>query len=283
MATEHRVLTELAPQIRAANPTIGCPRVVAYRADQGVLALEAIDGPALSVLLFGGAGAAATPPIGALLERCGEWLGMLHRLTRTGERGNPFESLRGELEAPSVARLFRRTGASRLHAEIVATARALELRGAGLASASLCTVHGVFGPYHVLVAGDAIFVIDLESAHVGFPHVDLALFDAYQAFRPPWQRARAARRCPAPVQRKAFIEGYTRHAGPLDPPDHAAVGLARLHALTRFPRAWEILGLSGTAILPRLMWWRWCVRRVWREEAPGLRRAAEAGAAETRA
>jgi len=276
METEHRLLTELIPRISEANPSVGCPRVLAYLPEDGVLALEMIDGPPLSAILFGPARPSEPQVVRRLLERCGEWLGHLHRLTRTAERGNPFAWFRQEFEAPAVERAIRRTGAGRLHADIVAAARRLE--SASTADVARCTVHGIFAPYHVLVHGEGIRVIDLESAHVGYPYVDLALFDAHRAFQSPWARAETARRCPVDEQRRALLDGYQRAAGPLSALDHLALGLARVHAFVRFPRAWQIERRPRTVAKDaiRLAWWRWRLAQVWREDAPALERAAHA-------
>jgi len=274
MATEYRLLAEVAPRISEADPALGCPRALAYRATPGVLALEVVDGPMLSTVLFGIGRQPEARRARRLLEQCGEWLARFHALTRTGEAGNPLEWLHRELEHPGVLPVFRRHGDERLHAEVRDVAAGL-VEAHRAMRVSTCTVHGVFAPYHVIVQGDGIRVIDLESAHVGYPYLDLALFDAYAAFRPPWARALASARLPLPEQRRAFLEGYARHAGPFGPPDRAGLGLARVHALVRFALEWERVR-RGTWLerALRYAWWRRCLRRVWAEEAPALRLAA---------
>jgi hypothetical protein len=270
MATEYHLLTEVAPQISEEDPAIGCPRAFAYLATPGVLALEVVDGPMLSTVLFGLRPRHEARRLRRLIERCGEWLGRFHALTRTDEAGNPFEWLQQRFEHPAVAHVCRRHGIAPLHRELLSIiARLLEAHRD--LRVHTCMVHGVFAPYHVLVQGDGIRVIDLETARVTYPYHDLVSFDAYAAFRPPWTRAMASARLPLDEQRRALAEGYARHAGPFSAPERAVLALARVHALVRFALGWERerQGASPSGIL-RYVWWRRCLRRVWAEEKLAL-------------
>ncbi|HEV8437722.1 MAG TPA: hypothetical protein VGT40_06485 [Methylomirabilota bacterium] len=274
LATEYRLLREVAPRISDTDPAIGCPRVFAYRPGAGVLALEVVDGPMLSTILFGLRPRREARSARRLLERCGEWLARFHALTRTSEEGNPFEWLLQEFEQPGAMHVFRRHGDMGLHADVRDVAARL-LEAHRDLRVPRCTVHGVFAPYHVLVRGESIRVIDLESAHVNYPYLDLALFDAYAAFRPPWARALASARLALPAQRHALVLGYERHAGPLSAAERTVLGLARVHALVRFALEWERLaGSYWPKRVLRYAWWRRCLRRVWAEQMPPLRLAA---------
>jgi hypothetical protein len=279
MATEHRVLTEVAPRISEQNPATRCPRVLAYRPAARLLALEAVDGPTLDSVLFGLAPTRARRQVGRLLELCGEWLARFHELTRTGEEGNPFEWMLEQLTLPAVQAVFDRAAEGPTWVGLCEAAR-------GLCAAhptfrvALCAVHKVFAPYHVLVSDGRIYVIDLETSCTGYPYEDLALFDAYYDMRPPWQTALASTRLPIVEQRRALLRGYARHAPAFREADGLVLRLARLHSLIRLPLYWEGLreGASAKSWL-RWRWWRRRFRAVYAEELAHLQRAARRGLA----
>ncbi|MGH2359592.1 MAG: phosphotransferase family protein [bacterium] len=279
MATEHRVLTEVAPRISHQNPTTRCPRVLAYRPASGLLALEAVDGPTLDSVLFGLAPTRARRRVGRLLELCGEWLARFHELTRTGETGNPFEWMLEQFTLPAVQAVFDRAAEGPTWVGLCEVARGLHAAYPTFRVAR-CAVHKVFAPYHVLVSDGRIYVIDLEASCPGYPYEDLALFDAYYDMRLPWQTALAATRLPIVEQRRALLRGYARYAPAFQEADGLVLRLARLHSLIRLPLHWE--GLRERASPKSWLRWRWWRRRfraAYTEELPHLQHAARRGLA----
>ncbi len=271
MAVEHRLLTEVAPRIWAANPAARCPLVVAYDPKRPLLMLEMVDGRDLKSVLFGRGPAPGPHELLALLGLCGGWLARFHALTRRHEAGDPLAWLVAELEAPEARLVLERALGGQDYRTLHRLAQAVRTRHPTLRT-PLCMAHGVFAPYHVLVQDGRIYVIDLESSHVGYPWEDLALFVGYYDALLPWRRARSAARLDLDRQRQAFLEAYRAHTGPAGPGEDAVMALARLRAVTRIACYRDMAARRRTA-RSRLLrpWLRHRIRVVSREVLGVLR------------
>lgn len=273
--TEHAVLTEIAPKIRAASPLLRCAEVLAYDPERKLLLLEMVEGEPLQAVLFG-LGRGGRRRLTDLLGRCGEWLARFHQLTRTGEEGNPFDWLVEEFDREANREVFHRHAGGDTHRALRGLAERLRRRYSGLRR-PLSRVHGEFAPYHILVSGEAIYILDFEGSRPGFPHEDLAYFIASYDVALPWRRLVGGWRLGLDRQRDLFLRAYWEHAGAFSEPDHVVMRLARVLALAKLRR---FLGPKDPgARSPRLLairaWRSHRLRVVARREIEALGGAAQ--------
>lgn len=131
----------------------------------------------------------------------------------------------------------------------------------------------------VLVHEGSIYVIDLESSHLGYPCEDLALFSTSQEMFAPWRLGLAGQRMKAAERHEAFVAGYIGHAGSLTQPETVLMRFACLLALARFlgsPVSGNYLIGSHSRLHPLRRgllgaWWKRQVRAIARRELRALR------------
>ena len=279
-ARETWLLTEIAPRIAAKNPRARCPAVLAADPDRQVLLLEMVPGNSLKSRLFGVGRVARPDDTAALLRLCGEWLAQFHALTRSPEDGNPFDWVIARLDVEWTRWVFERYAGHDAFSEMCALAQRARGRYADFRR-PLCWVHGLFGPHHVLVHEGSIYVIDLESSHLGYPYEDLAFFSTSQEMFVPWRRGLGTWRMKATERHEIFVAGYFGHAVSLTPPEAVIMRFARLLALVRFlgsPASGNCLIDPHSRIHPlryRLLrrWWKRQIRAISQREFRALREA----------
>ena len=270
MDTEYQVLNEIAPLIAQGNPATRCPEVIAYYRDRQMLLLEMVDGRLLDRIVYG----FARPPRGDLrrtLELCGEWLARFHALTASGQEGNPFDWVIERLERPGIRALCERFTQRGVYEQTRMLVKRLRKEHDDLRR-PVCTVHGMFAPFHVLVNDDGVYVFDLASCRTGFIYQDLACFLTFADTRFPWRRILGAMRLRFGEQRAAFLKGYFGVAGEPGRADQALLRLARLLAVLEFANHLKAKDTWKRAIDSRVAmpFMRLRVRAAFKEELRAL-------------
>lgn len=232
---EMQILSEVAPKIWADNGAVRCPQLLAYYPDQEILLMEMVEGLELYSLLCGLGHSRDRRTLSRLMELCGEWLARLHALTQSSEEGNPFEWLAEKFGREKTQRVFARCDATRSYDQVRSLLDKLCDRYRSFRK-KLCTVHGEFSPYHVLVKDDSIYVIDLASSRQGYLYADLAHFTTFYDAMPAWRRIMGGLRLDLEEQKRLFLRAYFSHAPSLLPPETIVMHLARLEAMVTFVR-----------------------------------------------
>ena len=233
---ELHFLSEVGPLISAENPALRCPSPIAYYPERGLLLMEFVPGRSLKHHLFDlnyrihPAGNLSLPQ---LLESAGQWLGRLHRLTTQSERGNPLEWVLHELERPRTAEVFRKYSQKDSYDELLTILRRYMDRNPNF-SRNLCQVHGEITPIHVMVAADAIYVVDFGSSKQGFVYEDVGLFIGFYDCLLPWRAAAGAIRVNLKKQKELFFKSYLEHTSAVfGPADLAIMRWVRLISSAR--------------------------------------------------
>ncbi len=233
LAKEATVLAEITPKIRAHNSHTRSPEMIAYYPDRDVLLLELVPGVRLDVLVFGIGLRRQAGALPATLGLAAQWLSAFHTIMRSGDRGNPFDRLAERFERPSTRTVFSDYGGLPQWTEILRLLDSCRRRYGGHQE-TLTTIHGEFAPYHVLVDGDVVYVIDLASSDVGHPFEDVAFFTTFYDMALPWRRCAAAFREPIETQQEIFLRAYFAGRPRLTEVERAVMRFARIHAATRF-------------------------------------------------
>lgn len=236
LSAESQVLGEIGPKIAARNPRTRCPGLVSFLPEEKLLIEEFVQGQSLKSLLFDFPRHRAD--LEGLLALSGEWLGHFHTQTQEG-CANPFDWLLKELSSDAVAATFRRCSIASLHSQALQLLLSFRVHYPKL-SRSLCRVHGEFTPLHILVQGEALYVIDFGSSHSGFAEEDLARFSTFYEGLLPWRHAIALWRCSVYRQIERFLDSYKIHAGQATGPEDKAVScFARICAMAHQQTNWE--------------------------------------------
>jgi hypothetical protein len=233
LEAEHKLLTEVSPKIMAANPLTRTPEVFGYYPAVPALVLQMIDGHSLHQALFGVHFKPSADAIRSLLELCGQWLISFHSLTRRASYGNPFEAFHGLLELPDNRAVLQQFGQPETYDQILSISETLCQRYRTFRQQQ-CTIHGEFTPYHVLLDGKAIYVIDLASSRVGYPYQDLGCFIASCDALSPWRAATGTSRISLQAREAAFLAGYCHGGAPLSIPEQTLIHLGRMERMIGF-------------------------------------------------
>jgi hypothetical protein len=178
-------------------------------ADEGIIAQSWIEGKSLD-RAFGD----ATFSIGRLMEHvaaAGTWLGHFHRFGRDGRTATVSGTLMDEI-ADQAKPLGPR---GRVLNEAVQTLRNSPLAD-GRTLQPVTTLHCDFKPANVIVAKDGVCAIDFQLSTRASIYFDLAHFLNSLAIDTMKAR-RASLLLRARQMQRAFIAGYERVAGPIDP------------------------------------------------------------------
>jgi tRNA A-37 threonylcarbamoyl transferase component Bud32 len=233
---ELHFLSEVGPLISAENPALRCPSPIAYYPERGLLLMEFVSGRSLKNHLFDvnyRIGSTRNINLSRLLEDAGQWLGRLHRLTMQRDCGNPLEWVRHELERPRTADVFERYSQKSSYEELLSILRGHLDRNPGFRR-NLCQVHGEFTPIHVMVAADAIYVVDFGNSKQGFVYEDVGLFAGFYDFLLPWRAVAGSIRLNLEKQKALFLKGYFEQAPvAFGPADKAIMRWARLISSAR--------------------------------------------------
>jgi tRNA A-37 threonylcarbamoyl transferase component Bud32 len=233
---ELQFLSEVGPLISAENPALRCPAPIAYYPERGLLLMEFVSGRSLKHHLFDinyRISSAGSLSLAQLLQNAGQWLGRLHRLTMRSDTGNPLEWALSELERPRTVDIFHRYSQKDSYEELLTILRRYLDRNPGF-SRNLCQVHGEFTPIHVMVAADAIYVVDFGNSKSGFVYEDVGLFTGFYDCLLPWRAAAGAIRLNLEKQKEVFFKSYLEQAPvAFGPPDIAIMRWVRLISSAR--------------------------------------------------
>jgi tRNA A-37 threonylcarbamoyl transferase component Bud32 len=233
---EWRFLSDMAPLITAENPALRSPNPIAYYPERGLLLMEFVPGDSLKQHLFEvkfGINPTGSLKLAQLLKHTGQWLGSMHRLTQQSESGNPLEWLLQESESARTREVFLRYSRKDTYDEMLSILRRwLDLKPNF--RRNLCQVHGEFTPIHVMVANDAIYVVDFGNSKLGYVYEDVGLFASFYECLLPWRAAMGAIRVRLDMQKELFLSGYFEQA-PADfrPADIAIMRWVRLISFAR--------------------------------------------------
>ncbi len=207
---ELHFLSDVAPLITAENPALRSPVPIAYYPEQRLLLMEFVPGKSLKHHLFNikfdlnplGAGNLAE-----LLQCAGRWLGSFHRLTLQSTHGNPLEWLLQEFDSKRTMEAFLFYSRKNSYDEMLSILKKCLDLNPGF-QRNLCNVHGEFTPIHVMVASDAIYVIDFGNSRLGYPYEDIGLFSCFYDCLPLWRVAAGSMRIRLRTQKELFLSGY---------------------------------------------------------------------------
>lgn len=207
-------LSDVAPLITAKNPRLRAPNPIAYYPDRGLLLMEFIPGQSLKHHLFDvsfDAKSGRGINLAQLLQSSGQWLGHLHSLTALNETGNPLEWLLQEFTSVKTVDVFLRYSQKESYNELLSILRQCIDRNPEF-SRNLCMVHGEFTPIHVMVAGEAIYVVDFGYSKLGYPYEDVGSFTGFYDCLLPWRTGLGGMRVQLDNQKRLFLKGYFEQA-----------------------------------------------------------------------
>jgi tRNA A-37 threonylcarbamoyl transferase component Bud32 len=233
---ELRFLSDVAPLITAENPALRCPNPIAYYPERGLLLMEFVPGDSLKRHLFEikfGINPTERLNFARLLKYTGQWLGSMHRFTLQNACGNPLEWLLQQFESARTRDVFLRYSQKGNYDELVSILRrCLDLKPNF--RRNLCRVHGEFTPIHVMVANDAIYVVDFGNSKLGYAYEDVGLFEGFYDCLLPWRAAAGANRMRLDRQKELFLSGYFEQApAAFRPADTAIMRWVRLISFAR--------------------------------------------------
>ncbi len=211
---EFDFLSDVAPLISARNPCLRAPRPVAYYRDSGLLLMEFVAGHSLKDHIFEmnlSRKAHRGINLARLLRFSGEWLGHLHSSTLQSESGNPLEWVLQQFTNERTVDVFLRYSQKESYNELLSILRDCIDRNPEF-DRNLCVVHGEFTPIHVMVSGEAIYVVDFGYSKLGYPYEDVGLFTGFYDCLLPWRRAAGGMRLRLEKQKRSFLKGYFEHA-----------------------------------------------------------------------
>lgn len=214
LGRELSFLSDVAPLIAAENPALRSPSPISYYPEKGLLLMEFVPGNSLKHHLFElkfGFNSTRKLNLEELLKYTGQWLGSLHRLTTQSTCGNPLEWVLQEFESARTREVFLRYSQEANYDELLSILRqCLDLNPRF--RRNLCRVHGEFTPIHVIVAREAIYVVDFGNSRLGYSYEDVALFAGFYDCLLPWRAAAGALRIPLDKQKELFLNGYFEQA-----------------------------------------------------------------------
>ena len=233
---ELRFLSDVAPLITAENPALRCPNPIAYYPERGLLLMEFVPGDSLKRHLFEikfGINPARRLNLAQLLKYTGQWLGSMHRLTLQNACGNPLEWLLQQFESARTKEVFLRYSQKGNYDEMFSILRrCLDLKPNF--RRNLCRVHGEFTPIHVMVANEAVYVVDFGNSKLGYAYEDVGLFAGFYDRLLPWRVAAGAFRIGLDRQKELFLNGYLEQApSAFRPADTAIMRWVRLISFAR--------------------------------------------------
>jgi tRNA A-37 threonylcarbamoyl transferase component Bud32 len=205
-------LSNVAPLITAENPALRSPLPIAYYPDNRLLLMEFIPGNSLKHHLFDVIfNPAPRRNLAELLQCAGKWLGSLHRLTRKPNGGNPLEWLLQEFESQRTLDAFQLFSLKDCYSDLRILLKET-LKANPAFRRAFCDVHGEFTPIHVMVAGDAIYVVDFGNSREGYPYEDVGLFESFYDCLLPWRAIAGSYRMNLQTQKELFFRGYFEEA-----------------------------------------------------------------------
>jgi tRNA A-37 threonylcarbamoyl transferase component Bud32 len=212
LAGELEFLSNVAPLITAENPLLRCPLPIAYYPEPGLLLMEFIPGNSLKHHLFDFTFRRSKhPDLAELLQHTGRWLGSLHRLTLNTAYGNPLEWLLREFNNERTLEAFALYSLKDTHEEMLSILKTCLVLNPYF-QRRLCSVHGEFTPIHVMVANEAIYVVDFGNSRLGYLYEDIGLFEAFYDSLQPWRALMGSYRIELQEQKDLFLRGYLERA-----------------------------------------------------------------------
>jgi tRNA A-37 threonylcarbamoyl transferase component Bud32 len=234
LENESNFLSNVAPLIAAENPALRSPLPVAYYPDRGLLLMEFVPGNSLKHhlfdLTFNRHGA---PNLGELLQHAGRWLGSLHRLTLNAAYGNPLDWLVHEFDKERTREAFILYSLKDSYVEMLSILKRCQTLNPRF-QRNLCNVHGEFTPIHIMVANEAIYVVDFGNSRLGYLYEDIGLFEAFYDSLLPWRAFVGSYRIKLQVQKQLFLRGYLEQSpAPFSGADKAIMRWVRLISFAR--------------------------------------------------
>ena len=248
---ENRFLTEVAPKICDHNPATRCPRAIAYYPEREMLVVEMVDGELLSRLLFGLRGGRSKDELLHLLRLSGAWLASMHRITASENVGHPFDWIVEEFASDGIHEGFELYVEAEIAVQYERLAEQYRNHYRDLMR-PLCTIHGMYVPFHVLVDRGRIYVIDLASCRPGYAFQDVASFTGFCDALRPWRRVAAGLRLGEHRMDRVFLQGYFDGVLPWTEPDIILLRFARILALVRFGRQLRVRANGRRALASRV-------------------------------
>lgn len=272
--TEYRFLSQIGPQLSAENPYIRCPEAKAFFAEQQVLIMEMIEGERLSSIQFSLGMSRLSAHLPALLHLCAAWLARLHLLTQTNARENPFRLLAASLEQHNRRASFIRHAGHRAYDSCLSFLLKYQGRYSDYTE-PLCTLHGEFAPYHVLVRGTSIYVIDLASSRTGYALEDVAFFETFFDALLPWRHIAGLMPLGPTQQKRIFLDAYLNATSSLSEPARAVLRFTRINSMLTFMGTLEAKDTWKRCVYSyvALPWFRHKLRVVVQRELLALARA----------
>jgi Phosphotransferase enzyme family len=208
LESESNFLSTVAPLIAAENPTLRSPLLIAYYPRSGLLLMEFVPGNSLKHHLFDVTFRRPNgPDLGELLQYAGRWLGSLHRLTLKAKHDNPLDWLVGEFDKEQTKEAFVLYSLKDVYVEILSILKKCRDLNPQF-QRQLCNVHGEFTPLHVIVANEAIYVVDFGNTRLGYIYEDIGLFEGFYETLQPWRAFVGSYRINLKVQKQLFRRGY---------------------------------------------------------------------------
>ncbi len=231
---ELNFLSNVAPLITAENPTLRSPLPIAYYPEPGLLLMEFIPGHSLKHHLFDLSFThSERPDLPELLQHTGRWLGSLHRLTLNTICGNPLEWLLREFTNERTVEAFTLYSLKDSYTEMLSILNSCHERNPHF-QRRLCSVHGEFTPIHVMVANEAIYVVDFGNSRLGYLYEDIGLFEAFYDSLQPWRAFMGSYRLKLQEQKGLFLRGYLEQSpAAFTAADMAIMRWVRLISLAR--------------------------------------------------
>jgi len=207
---ELHYLSSVSPRITAENPALRSPIPVVYYPEQRLLLMEFVPGHSLKHHLFDlkfTIGRSDRHDLTELLLNAGRWLGSFHRLTLQSTCGNPLEWVLQEFESKRTQEAFLYYSQKYFYDEMLSILKRYLDQNPNFRR-TLCNVHGEFTPIHVMVADDAIYVIDFGNSRLGYPYEDVGMFASFYDRLLPWRRLAGSMRIGLQMQKELFLRGY---------------------------------------------------------------------------
>jgi tRNA A-37 threonylcarbamoyl transferase component Bud32 len=240
---EVHFLSDVAPLIALEDPRLRSPLPIAYYPELGLLLMEFVKGHSLKHCLFDAnlaIGRKNECNLAELLRCAGRWLGTMHSLTlQQGAYGNPLEWLLQEFENSRTVEAFSLYSLRAEYTEMLSILqKCVSLKP--MFRRNLCNVHGEFTPIHVMVADEAIYVVDFGNSKLGYRYEDVGLFAGFYDCLQPWRAAAGSLRIKLDVQKSLFFHGYFEHsASPFNDADKAIMSWVRLISFARMLNGWQ--------------------------------------------
>jgi tRNA A-37 threonylcarbamoyl transferase component Bud32 len=231
---ELHFLSNIAPLITAENPRLRSPLPIAYYPEQRLLLMEFIPGYSLKHCIFDiNFNRPSQPGLAELLQHAGRWLGSFHRLTVKGTHGNPLEWLLQEFNNVRTLEAFVFYSLKDVYDEmLVSLKKLLDLKPTF--QRNLCNVHGEFTPIHIMVADNAIYVVDFGNSRVGYVYEDVGLFESFYDCLLPWRSFIGSSHLTLHTQKELFLRGYFEQwLTPFSAADRAIMRWVRLISIAR--------------------------------------------------